>query len=107
MKFRPTEFLNTPYRVSWYIKLYRKLFSCMRPIETSTLFKCRTIVVTGQLPPRTITPKFNYPSHFSVVGILEMVEKPSLPGISKVCYYLENIIFLKWGINHGEIPHAG
>ena len=32
MKFRPTEFLNTPYRVSCYIKLYRKLFSCMRPI---------------------------------------------------------------------------
>ena len=31
MKFRPTEFLNTPYRVSCYIKLYRKLFSCMRP----------------------------------------------------------------------------
>ena len=33
MKFRPTEFLNTPYRVSCYIKLYRKLFSCMRPIS--------------------------------------------------------------------------
>ena len=32
MKFRPTEFLNTPYRVSCYIKLYRKLCSCMRPI---------------------------------------------------------------------------
>ena len=32
MKFRPTEFLNTPYRVSCYIKLYRKLFSVMRPI---------------------------------------------------------------------------
>ena len=32
MKFRPTEFLNTPYRVSCYIKLYRKLFICMRPI---------------------------------------------------------------------------
>ena len=31
MKFRPTEFLNTPYRVSCYIKLYRKLFSVMRP----------------------------------------------------------------------------
>ena len=33
MKFRPTEFLNTPYRVSCYIKVYRKLFSCMRPGE--------------------------------------------------------------------------
>ena len=33
MKFRPTEFLNTLYRVSCYIKLYRKLFSCMRPIR--------------------------------------------------------------------------
>ena len=33
MKFRPTEFLNTPYRVSCYIKLYRKLFSVMRPIR--------------------------------------------------------------------------
>ena len=32
MKFRPTEFLNTPYRVSCYIKLYRKLFSVMRPL---------------------------------------------------------------------------
>ena len=31
MKFRLTEFLNTPYRVSCYIKLYRKLFSCMIP----------------------------------------------------------------------------
>ena len=37
MKFRPTEFLNTPYRVSCYIKLYRKLFSCMRPILISSL----------------------------------------------------------------------
>ena len=34
MKFRPTEFLNTPYRVSCYIKLYRKLFSVMRPSDT-------------------------------------------------------------------------
>ena len=32
MKFRPTEFLNTPYRVSCYIRLYRKLFSGMRPV---------------------------------------------------------------------------
>ena len=31
MKFRPTEFLNTPYRVSCYIKLYGELISCMRP----------------------------------------------------------------------------
>ena len=37
MKFRPTEFLNTPYRVSCYIKLYRKLFSFMRPIENNSL----------------------------------------------------------------------
>ena len=36
MKFRPTEFLNTPYRVSCYIRLYRKLFSCMRPGDTLT-----------------------------------------------------------------------
>ena len=32
MKFRPTQFLNIPYRVSCFIKLYSKLFSCMRPI---------------------------------------------------------------------------
>ena len=39
MKFRPTEFLNTPYRVSCYIKLYRKLFSVMRPIECKVLYQ--------------------------------------------------------------------
>ena len=32
MKLRPTQFLNIPYRVSCFIKLYSKLFSCMRPI---------------------------------------------------------------------------
>ena len=37
MKFRPTEFLNTPYRVSCYIKLYRKLFSCMRPTSERSM----------------------------------------------------------------------
>ena len=35
MKFRPTEFLNTPYRVTCYIRLYRKLFSGMRPVSVS------------------------------------------------------------------------
>ena len=37
MKFRPTEFLNTLYRVSCYIKLYRKLFSVMRPLRKTCL----------------------------------------------------------------------
>ena len=32
VNFRPTEFLNTCYRLACYIKLYRKLFSCMRPV---------------------------------------------------------------------------
>ena len=40
MKFRPTEFLNTPYRVACYIKLYRKLFSCMRPMLSRSVLLC-------------------------------------------------------------------